>query len=896
MAKDFRANQIRVSQLIGSGSHQSADPDNEISGFIPPFTFYSSSEATSWAGGFNSKVLRGVGKDVFFYVSGAIGGRSADNWPYNAQKDASVALFGGDLFVSGTLTAMSGTFYEIGKVSGSMYIQDNLYVSGTIVGGGLGGGWVDDGGTVRLDTSTDQVGIGTASPGNYKLAIEIGDSEDLAGVLIDHNEADAAKNSLTITNESTVGTARCIEATGKNVLNATVNKSGGYGIYVQRNIAEAGSYELVGILDRNTSNTQPALKIWQYGAAPLIDFYDGATKIGEITHNGKMALGTSSTATACPTDFTLVDNSSLSALGLYKYESGALPSAADLFAGIFMGATDDETNWDDGVRIYGGAAENWTEGSAAGSFLKIQTTPNTTASPVDHFFINEDGKCKMATDISATLSSPDEPLHIVHSEATSGFGHSIIRLEYYASNGFADGDGPGIKFAGGDAAAANNTLARISAHRAGADNVGSMLFSVGPNGAEDALYISSGSNVSIGHSGSLECKLEIYDGTADLKRPDEQPDDLGEYHLVLRTASGNSGSSGLAFTSNDTDVGSAIIYNDSNVGTAIGGLNFHVKSASGTGKEPKKVFQLTDYGQAVFAVNGCKYDMSLYSPGVSIQSDDSQTWPTSGSASNETWANFNLGIKNYSNTLNAFGGIAFDISSEADADSIGAGIAAVNSKTTESTEHAADLIFATNNAGGDDSLTERMRITHDGHVQINWWGNLDSYPTMDLRTGNDVYVGDDLYVYDDCTLLGITSTAVYSYLKWDSATGKIYYHSSTEKIKTNIVDNDSLGLSQISQLQPKNFDMKSGELNCIGLIAEQCYNVDERLAILGPDYEYDNNGSPVPMYSSEDDLSRNLKTLSDNLVPTDWNHDAVIVALINSVKELKARVEELESN
>ena len=57
-----------------------------------------------------------------------------------------------------------------------------------------------------------------------------------------------------------------IRVTGKSVLRAEQDISGGRGAYITRNIAEAGSNPLVQIIDDHTSNTQPALGIQQDGA------------------------------------------------------------------------------------------------------------------------------------------------------------------------------------------------------------------------------------------------------------------------------------------------------------------------------------------------------------------------------------------------------------------------------------------------------------------------------------------------------------------------------------------------------------------------------------------------------------------------------------------------------
>ena len=86
-----------------------------------------------------------------------------------------------------------------------------------------------------------------------------------------------------------------------------------------------------------------------------------------------------------------------------------------------------------------------------------------------------------------------------------------------------------------------------------------------------------------------------------------------------------------------------------------------------------------------------------------------------GSNSN-THADYGLLIRNASDTQYSFAGIAFDVTSEIDANSTAASIAAV-SMNTDSTAHDASLTFNTNDAG-DNALYERMRITNAGNVGI----------------------------------------------------------------------------------------------------------------------------------------------------------------------------------
>ena len=88
---------------------------------------------------------------------------------------------------------------------------------------------------------------------------------------------------------------------------------------------------------------------------------------------------------------------------------------------------------------------------------------------------------------------------------------------------------------------------------------------------------------------------------------------------------------------------------------------------------------------------------------------------TTNAASN-TYSDYCLALRNYSNTTNAFAGIAFDVSTETDSDSIGAAIKGVCANYLNY-NHDTHLTFHTND-GGDDAIAERMRITNTGKVGI----------------------------------------------------------------------------------------------------------------------------------------------------------------------------------
>ena len=84
MARDFLSSQIRTTKIIGADSTS------------PQILVYPSTSTTDNVGGTATDMLAKVGSDVFLFVSGSKCGK-ANNTPN------SVALFGGDVVISGSL-------------------------------------------------------------------------------------------------------------------------------------------------------------------------------------------------------------------------------------------------------------------------------------------------------------------------------------------------------------------------------------------------------------------------------------------------------------------------------------------------------------------------------------------------------------------------------------------------------------------------------------------------------------------------------------------------------------------------------------------------------------------------------------------------------------------------
>ena len=167
MAKDFRAGQVRTTQIIGSGS----DPGK------PSILIVSASDSPGFGGEAmdSSALLTSVGSDVFMFVTGS----KSHSHGSGLQG---VTLFGGDVVISGTMFAEHLIAEVEATTTGSLMVSGSLIVSqsatiheGMVVNESGEGGSENDFRVESenkthaffVDTSTDQVlilsGGGTTS-------------------------------------------------------------------------------------------------------------------------------------------------------------------------------------------------------------------------------------------------------------------------------------------------------------------------------------------------------------------------------------------------------------------------------------------------------------------------------------------------------------------------------------------------------------------------------------------------------------------------------------------------------------------------------------------------------------------------------------------------------------
>ena len=221
-----------------------------------------------------------------------------------------------------------------------------------------------------------------------------------------------------------------------------------------------------------------------------------------------------------------------------------------------------------------------------------------------------------------------------------------------------------------------------------------------------------------------------------------------------------------------------------------------------------------------------------------LQSDTSVWHYSSGLTSRKNTYDYNLLLRNVAtNTENAFAGVAFQVEDSFNSDAINGAIAVLRDNNT-SNKFDGNMIFATND-DADDDLTERMRIHHDGGVKIH----------LGLGVGTD----------------GPTTAGLIR-----ATNDVVAFYSSDKRLKNNLI---KIGnpLDKISQLNGYEFDWIAKE----GI--------------------HENKGHDVGVIAQE------VEKVIPEIVQTRDNgykavkYEKIVPLLIESIKELKQRVEELEN-
>lgn len=229
--------------------------------------------------------------------------------------------------------------------------------------------------------------------------------------------------------------------------------------------------------------------------------------------------------------------------------------------------------------------------------------------------------------------------------------------------------------------------------------------------------------------------------------------------------------------------------------------------------------------------------------------------------------------------------------------------------------------IGTDNPGGYYGEYNNLVVASTGHTGMTIVAGTSHKSTIafaDGTSGQSAYEGEIIYDHPASTLrigvggserLKITATNIvsvvstikfeslygngtsYNNLKWNSANGQVIQDTSSERYKFNIRDIE-VDTSKILEARPVSFQDKDTEDECIGLIAEELFEVCPSLVILT---DIDGSGNLVPESIAYDRISVFLIAELKKLLVKNNALETKVTALETANTALEARVLALES-
>ena len=267
MPVDFKTNQLKVNQIINSGSSAGK-----------PLLIYGLGSSTDNSGGFNATHFA-TGSDTWLFISGTVGSKNSAN--------RGAVAFGGDVVVSGALYDSSGIAYSTS--AGASYFSStttgSIFTTGSaaFVKDEAIDSPLDKGSNVFFYVSGSDVGIGTSlfggpviSSGSFKTKNASGDviaTMDNTGLISGSGLQSAS--GLTIAGDAAInGGDITSTSTTFNLLNAVVTTFSVAGAANTVNIAETVGGSSAATITINAATTRTGTSTINLGT--------GATSTGNV--------------------------------------------------------------------------------------------------------------------------------------------------------------------------------------------------------------------------------------------------------------------------------------------------------------------------------------------------------------------------------------------------------------------------------------------------------------------------------------------------------------------------------------------------------------------------------------------------------------------------------------
>ena len=293
-------------------------------------------------------------------------------------------------------------------------------------------------------TNEQRVGIGNSSP-SAKLEIKTTDSDNISAVLIDADELGAV--ALDVDSDSTFYPA--IRSKGIAAAYLEQDIGGGYGLYVYRNMAEAGSNPLVRLQDDNTNNTQTTLEVRQDGTGDIVNFLTGSDEVVTVDATGQMGVGTTT-----PNEKVTVEGA------ISLDELSAAPGVTSGYGKIYVKSSDSKLYFKDDS----GTEFDLTAAASAGAPTNAEYVVLTANGTLTDERVITAGDGISLTDAGAgstlTISSSVNTSDFAYAGGVLNLGAEVVKSAS-ADTGTADGASHTLTFAGGegiDTSAAGSTI------------------------------------------------------------------------------------------------------------------------------------------------------------------------------------------------------------------------------------------------------------------------------------------------------------------------------------------------------------------------------------------------------------------------------------------------------